>query len=100
MYCLKCGKDTKDERVFCQECLESMDRYPVKPGTAIQLHRREALATARKVAKNARPVSTEDQVEHLRKIVFWMGILLVIAVVLLAVTTGLWLANSHIFSKV
>jgi len=35
--CMRCGKDTQDRDVFCPECLEEMERYPVKPGTVIQI---------------------------------------------------------------
>ena len=41
MYCLKCGRDTKSEQVFCNDCLAVMDAYPVKPDTAIHLPKRD-----------------------------------------------------------
>ena len=37
MNCIKCGRDLRGEQVFCRECQENMEHYPVKPGTAVQL---------------------------------------------------------------
>ena len=37
MHCLKCGKQTKSEHVFCPGCLTVMEAYPVKPDVHIQL---------------------------------------------------------------
>ena len=98
MYCLKCGKDTKDEKIFCDACLETMERYPVKPGTAIQLHKREPLSVAKKAAKSRRTLPQEEQIAHLKKIVFWIGLLLTISVILLGVLTGYMLAEGSLFS--
>lgn len=35
--CIKCGRDLRDEQVFCRECQDNMEHYPVKPGTPVQL---------------------------------------------------------------
>lgn len=65
MYCLKCGRDTENEHVFCDNCLEIMDRYPVKPGTAVHLpHRKDA---AGKKPSRKRTVSPEEQIAGLKK---------------------------------
>ena len=37
MQCMKCGVDVPEGQVFCDKCLELMDRYPVKPGTPVQI---------------------------------------------------------------
>ena len=37
MNCVKCGKDTTENNVFCPECLAQMADYPVKPGTPVQI---------------------------------------------------------------
>ena len=37
MHCMKCGQKVKGRQVFCDDCLDIMDQYPVKPGTPIQL---------------------------------------------------------------
>ena len=66
MWCLKCGKDTKDEQVFCPQCLAGMEKYPVKTDVHIQLPNRNRNYD-KKNAKKKRPPSPEEMVEVLRK---------------------------------
>lgn len=35
MTCLKCGRES--DQTFCKSCRDEMEKYPVKPGTVIQL---------------------------------------------------------------
>lgn len=37
MNCIKCGRELRNEQVFCCKCQENMELYPVKPGTPVQL---------------------------------------------------------------
>lgn len=67
MNCLKCGKKTVDEHVFCDECLAVMERYPVKPGTPVHLPRHAFVPTNKKPAPRKRTLSQEEQIEKLRK---------------------------------
>ena len=62
MNCLKCGRETSSEQCFCQDCLLDMEKYPVKPGTVIQLPKRREGSASRKNTKR-RSVSLEDQVK-------------------------------------
>ena len=39
--CLKCGKETAEKAIFCQQCQDDMGKYPVKPGTVIHLPKRQ-----------------------------------------------------------
>lgn len=41
MNCLKCGTKTTGNQVFCDDCLQVMEKYPVKQDTAVQLPQRE-----------------------------------------------------------
>lgn len=66
MQCLKCGKATKDEQVFCPQCLASMDAYPVKPDVHIQLPNRPVRDLPKKSGKKRRALSAEEQVVVLR----------------------------------
>ena len=35
MNCMKCGRETQNEQVFCQDCLQEMEKYIVgKPQTS------------------------------------------------------------------
>lgn len=73
MYCLKCGKDTQGSQVFCEGCLQSMNAYPVKPGTAIQLPERAAPLPEKKVPRHRRALTPREQVLQLRGTVRWLS---------------------------
>ena len=67
MQCLKCGKDTKSEQVFCTRCLAGMEDYPVKPDVHIQLPKQTDRDLSKKSAKKRRPLSPDEQITLLRK---------------------------------
>lgn len=83
MYCLRCGKETADNKVFCKSCLESMEDYPVKPGQPIMLPNRP---TTQPVKKNKRikPINNEELLDSLRRQLKITGRLLLITIGLLA----------------
>lgn len=58
--CLKCGKQAAAHNAFCDECLQVMQQYPVKPGTAFQILPRPI----RKAAP--REASPAEQIAQLR----------------------------------
>ena len=96
MACLKCGKSTQEGQAFCGECLELMQKYPVKPGTAIHLPHREALNPEKKPPVRHREPTAAEQVENLRRMTHWLlGIIAVLSVLLL-LTAGMLL---HVISK-
>lgn len=66
MACMKCGKKTKDEQVFCPACLAVMDAYPVKADVRVQLPNRQKLEATRKSTRK-RAVPPEEQVVQLRR---------------------------------
>ncbi len=88
MYCTKCGRETKDNTVFCKGCLDVMRLYPVKPGTSIQLPQR-APATAKKPASRKRKLSPEEQVIRQRKTIRWLTVALVCTLLMLALSVTL-----------
>lgn len=83
MACMKCGRETAPDQIFCQDCLLDMERYPVKPGTAVLLPIRRESSAARKSTKRRTP-SAEDQVKLLRKRVRLLTILLLLCLVIIA----------------
>ena len=96
MHCMKCGRETESEQVFCQDCQLEMEKYPVKPGTVVQLPKQQDPAP--KKCGNRRVIPLEDQVKILRKRVKVLTALLVIAVGLiaaLAVPTVLYFEEEH-----
>ena len=86
MECLKCGKKTKDEQVFCERCLEFMESYPVKPDIHIQLPNRPVAITPKKASKKRRNLSPEEQVVFLRRRSRRLVVLSVALAVVLCVT--------------
>ena len=86
MYCIKCGRETNSERVFCEECLQSMEQYPVKPGTPVHLPKKSLPPQDKKGTRKKKPPKPEEQiaalkikVKHQRRL-----ILLLIAALLVA----------------
>ena len=77
MQCMKCGREIPAGEVFCQECLNDMRKYPVKPGTAVNIPKQPPL----KRAQDRRPVITpERRIEMLTRRVRVLGWLLTLAV--------------------
>lgn len=66
MNCMKCGREMAAGQVFCEECLAEMARYPVHPGTVVQLPHRTETPVHRKTVKR-RTISTEETIRGLRK---------------------------------
>lgn len=89
MYCLKCGKESKD--VFCEECTRIMDSYPVKPGTPISIPDREAYFAQKKAQQPKRKASAEEQLVFLRKLIKFVLILWGITAIALVVFILLWI---------
>ena len=66
MYCLKCGKDSKE--VFCEECRQTMEQYPVKPGTPVSIPDRETYFAQKKAQQPKRKATAEEQLVQARKL--------------------------------
>ena len=85
MNCMKCGREIDEPQVFCPDCLAEMEKYPVKPGTVVQLPYRPTYQTVKKLSQRRKPaLSLEDQVKYLRRWVWALVMALVLAISLLA----------------
>lgn len=94
MACLKCGKKTKDEQVFCPECLAVMETYPVKRDIHIQLPNRPAATGQKRSGRKRRNLTPEEQVVFLRSKLRRQNFMLAFLVLaLLASLTGLFLTS-------
>ena len=84
MNCMKCGRELETEQAFCEDCLLSMEKYPVPPGAAVHLppRRREA-PNARKQPRR-RKLTPEEKVILLQKRIRILVTALAIALLLLA----------------
>ena len=66
MHCLKCGRDMETERVFCEDCLLEMEKYPVPANIVVHLPRRRENPGVRKQIRR-RKLTAEEQVVILKK---------------------------------
>lgn len=83
MYCLKCGKEVYEDQVFCSDCLSVMEKYPVKPGTAILLPKRREGNTVSRPAPRRKVLTTEEQIQKLRRNIRNLVILWVVTFLML-----------------
>ena len=81
MNCMKCGRETKNDQVFCQDCLLEMEKYPVLPGSVVLLPRRRESTVIKKTPKR-HVLTAEEQIASLRK---WVITLMIIVGACIAV---------------
>lgn len=97
MNCLRCGRDTAEQQVFCDACMADMARHPVKPDVAIYLPNRKPKESPKKnTHKRRREHSPEEMVVILRKRVrFLTALVLILAMMLSAAAAGVWIAKKQ-----
>ena len=83
MNCMRCGIEIEDGQVFCENCLADMKRHPVKPETRIQLPSRPAPEAVKKQAPRKRVPTPEERIYRLRKVITWLSVALVTALLFL-----------------
>ena len=87
MYCLRCGREVNEDQDFCPDCVSVMEKYPVKPGTAVILpKRREGIPISRAPVRR-KTLTAEDQIRKLRRsvrtfFVMWLITFLLLCAVL------------------
>ena len=98
MGCMKCGQKTEENRLFCEECMEDMARYPVDPNTIVRLPNRQTSPVTKKKAQRRRRFwSPENQIELLRaRVKVLTGALIVVFLCFLfAAGMVLWLLRTN-----
>ena len=88
MQCMKCGKKTEENQVFCESCLQVMDAYPVKPDTAIHLPNRNLMRPYIKGSHRKKAVAPEVQIARLKKTIRRLRIFSAILVLLFGLAAG------------
>lgn len=100
MNCMKCGREVETEQVFCEDCLLDMEKYPVAPGTAVQLPLHRDTSAARKQTPRRRKPSLEEQVKTLKKRTRILAIALTVTALLLLAAAypavNFFLRNYHL----
>ena len=73
MNCMKCGREIEESRVFCDTCLEEMEKHPVKPGTVVHIPKRPDTEEEKKVTFRRKQILTEEeQIRRLKKKLVWL----------------------------
>ncbi len=98
MKCLKCGKETQHEHVFCDHCLDSMAAYPVKPGAPIHLPKPAVSTAAQKPSARKKAPSLEEQVGKLKKTRLWLSITSAVLLLALALSFGALVRTGQVIS--
>lgn len=98
MYCIKCGKETKNEQVFCDACLVVMEQFPVKPGTPVHLHPRPA-STSSKAASRKRIFSAEEKIQRMRGAIKGLVLALLCMVLALGLTISLLVHTASLYQE-
>lgn len=88
MRCLRCGKESQNEQVFCSNCLTVMEQRPIKPGTSAQIPERPVYTPERRTAQHY-TASPAEQIKQLRETLRWMAITIVALSVILMLTAGM-----------
>ena len=88
MYCMKCGKEIGENRVFCDDCLEVMSHYPVRQGTPVLL---PSIATSpeKKPTPKKRQLTPEDHLARFRLATRWLSVALISTLLVLGITISL-----------
>lgn len=85
MNCLKCGREVAESQVFCTDCLILMEKYPVKPGTAVILPNRSPAPPVRKAGSHFHPIlSQEEQLRVLKRRLHRLTLMLAVTLLLFA----------------
>ena len=96
MNCLKCGRETASEQIFCLDCLAEMEKYPVKPGTVVQLPQRKESPALRRPKR--RSLTSEEQIRQLQRRIRTLALLLflsILVIVALLIPTIEHLTEKH-----
>lgn len=88
MYCMKCGKETGENQVFCDDCLEVMAKHPVRQGTPVHLPNYNT-SVEKKAAPKKRQPTPEELLPRFRKATRWLSVALVSSLLVLSITVAL-----------
>ena len=64
MQCLRCGRETEDEHVFCFLCEAVMMKQPVKPNTVVTIPERSARSRNPQPRRQQRQVDDSEQLRR------------------------------------
>lgn len=77
--CMKCGRETIADAVFCDDCLDHMARHPVPANTLVYVPNDKDRAAVKKSSAVPPVITAEEQVKRLTRKVHGLGLLLALA---------------------
>ncbi len=89
MFCLKCGKEIGEKAVFCDACLQEMEKYPVKPDAKIFLPRTSAPSVVKKATPRRKVPSAEERISRMKKSIQLLSIVLAVTLMALVLSVAL-----------
>ena len=97
MYCLRCGREKSEKQVFCDACLQDMQRHPVKPDATVYIPTRKTEDPSRKNPRRKKKKPTpEEMILLLNKRIKRLRIaILVLLLLLSACCAGIYYAWHH-----
>lgn len=97
MNCMKCGREISEGQVFCQECLDVMSEYPVRPGTYVRIPPRKEYEDIRPTRRK-KELSAEELIVSLQNKVRWLSITTV-ALLATSILLGLFALQDFLFQE-
>jgi len=70
--------------LFCEKCGENMERDPVKTNITVQLPVRPEQAPVKKKSRRMKYTKPEEQVRHLRRVLRWVWLVLIVSLLAFA----------------
>lgn len=98
MNCLKCGKEIEEKQVFCEDCLEVMEKFPVKPDAKLFLPKQTTSTPVKKSAPRKKVLSPEERILRLKKAIHILCIILVVTISALVLSIALLVESMSVES--
>ena len=97
MSCMKCGRKTEENRAFCADCMEEMEKYPVRPGTVVRLPHRTNTPVSKKRRHTFRRPSDQLELMRVRIRLLTIAFLITLLCFFIMVALVIWLVEWHNF---
>lgn len=91
MSCIRCGRLAEENQVFCNACLEDMQKHPVKPDTPVHLPDRGERGSAKRATFQVAASRWEDRIFRLKYAIFWLIMLNILLLGVVIFGVCLWL---------
>ena len=95
--CMKCGREIGEGQAFCEECLEVMDQYPVRPGTYVRIPPRKDYEDARQ-PRRKKEMTSEEHIALLQNKIHWLSIA-VVALLAASILMGLFILRDFLMPE-